>query len=142
MSMFSFVLTSVKCKLQERENELLKPLLGLLDANRCQAPGDSGIERLRIPMSDGRNVCVAEAVPVLHILNGRWKSPSRHERIIETHQQVGQRHHLLQSEELRRRCCRGEVIVERGQTFSDLRWTRSEERRVGKECRSRWSPYH
>src|ERR1043166_10343738 len=23
-----------------------------------------------------------------------------------------------------------------------LEWTRSEERRVGKECRSRWSPYH
>src|SRR2546430_8625466 len=23
-----------------------------------------------------------------------------------------------------------------------FRWTRSEERRVGKECRSRWSPYH
>ena len=22
------------------------------------------------------------------------------------------------------------------------RWIRSEERRVGKECRSRWSPYH
>ena len=22
------------------------------------------------------------------------------------------------------------------------RWNRSEERRVGKECRSRWSPYH
>ena len=22
------------------------------------------------------------------------------------------------------------------------RWGRSEERRVGKECRSRWSPYH
>ena len=22
------------------------------------------------------------------------------------------------------------------------RWCRSEERRVGKECRSRWSPYH
>src|SRR2546430_16378071 len=22
------------------------------------------------------------------------------------------------------------------------RWDRSEERRVGKECRSRWSPYH
>ena len=22
------------------------------------------------------------------------------------------------------------------------RWRRSEERRVGKECRSRWSPYH
>ena len=24
----------------------------------------------------------------------------------------------------------------------DLGATRSEERRVGKECRSRWSPYH
>src|SRR5947209_15559902 len=28
-------------------------------------------------------------------------------------------------------------------TFRPLpRYTRSEERRVGKECRSRWSPYH
>src|SRR3712207_7528420 len=25
---------------------------------------------------------------------------------------------------------------------SDARFSRSEERRVGKECRSRWSPYH
>src|SRR2546429_6110456 len=25
---------------------------------------------------------------------------------------------------------------------SDRQWDRSEERRVGKECRSRWSPYH
>ena len=27
-------------------------------------------------------------------------------------------------------------------TSSILRGSRSEERRVGKECRSRWSPYH
>ena len=27
-------------------------------------------------------------------------------------------------------------------TLSDYREKRSEERRVGKECRSRWSPYH
>ena len=26
--------------------------------------------------------------------------------------------------------------------FYDTRMSRSEERRVGKECRSRWSPYH
>ena len=26
--------------------------------------------------------------------------------------------------------------------ISDIIKTRSEERRVGKECRSRWSPYH
>ena len=28
------------------------------------------------------------------------------------------------------------------QAAPDKRLTRSEERRVGKECRSRWSPYH
>src|ERR1044071_1643322 len=28
------------------------------------------------------------------------------------------------------------------QPFLDLRTKRSEKRRVGKECRSRWSPYH
>ena len=26
--------------------------------------------------------------------------------------------------------------------MDSLRWLGSEERRVGKECRSRWSPYH
>ena len=26
--------------------------------------------------------------------------------------------------------------------FIAIRYSRSEERRVGKECRSRWSPYH
>ena len=29
-----------------------------------------------------------------------------------------------------------------GDTANNLIRTRSEERRVGKECRSRWSPYH
>ena len=28
------------------------------------------------------------------------------------------------------------------EVFSQEDFTRSEERRVGKECRSRWSPYH
>ena len=27
-------------------------------------------------------------------------------------------------------------------TFGEIKKPRSEERRVGKECRSRWSPYH
>ena len=31
----------------------------------------------------------------------------------------------------------GKVLV-----VKDLQLDRSEERRVGKECRSRWSPYH
>ena len=29
-----------------------------------------------------------------------------------------------------------------GVLSGSLIWARSEERRVGKECRSRWSPYH
>src|SRR5256885_7791940 len=28
------------------------------------------------------------------------------------------------------------------EAFRRQKWHRSEERRVGKECRSRWSPYH
>ena len=33
---------------------------------------------------------------------------------------------------------KGKVAIQKDTTFSQ----RSEERRVGKECRSRWSPYH
>lgn len=36
-----------------------------------QAARESGIERLRILMSDVRKVCVAETVPTQHFLNGR-----------------------------------------------------------------------
>ena len=36
------------------------------------------------------------------------------------------------------------VLVFKGFQELSINWTetRSEERRVGKECRSRWSPYH
>ena len=33
------------------------------------------------------------------------------------------------------------ITLRNGNTHND-KYTRSEERRVGKECRSRWSPYH
>src|SRR5215469_4998789 len=33
-------------------------------------------------------------------------------------------------------------VAEMDEMNRDMVWTRSEERRVGKECRSRWSPYH
>ena len=42
-------------------------------------------------------------------------------------------------------CGRGaDVIVVGSKNFTEQRilGERSEERRVGKECRSRWSPYH
>ena len=36
-----------------------------------------------------------------------------------------------------------EMLVESGgRNFDSNEESRSEERRVGKECRSRWSPYH
>ena len=34
------------------------------------------------------------------------------------------------------------ISMATGQTFLKFGLKRSEERRVGKECRSRWSPYH
>ena len=34
------------------------------------------------------------------------------------------------------------ALVDAGLPYIDLDKVRSEERRVGKECRSRWSPYH
>ena len=33
-------------------------------------------------------------------------------------------------------------IQEMAREFAEAKIRRSEERRVGKECRSRWSPYH
>src|SRR3989449_10715581 len=46
-------------------------------------------------------------------------------------------------EERRERSCAPDALEENG---FETRWLkiheRSEERRVGKECRSRWSPYH
>src|SRR3712207_459840 len=34
------------------------------------------------------------------------------------------------------------ILREKGVNFEEYDMPRSEERRVGKECRSRWSPYH
>ena len=34
------------------------------------------------------------------------------------------------------------VLIEKGELTSGSTWHEIEERRVGKECRSRWSPYH
>ena len=40
-------------------------------------------------------------------------------------------------------CHKGAIqIVDSGMEYNAIIDSRSEERRVGKECRSRWSPYH
>jgi len=35
-----------------------------------------------------------------------------------------------------------DIAIEQPPTYGTAKFYRSEERRVGKECRSRWSPYH
>src|SRR2546427_10573099 len=57
-------------------------------------------------------------------------------RAIAGREQVDQK-----GERAKRLARRAAWVVERGETFY-LPDRRSEERRVGKECRSRWSPYH
>ena len=52
--------------------------------------------------------------------------------------QYGQHQVTLETGEIARQA--SSVIVKMGDTVVLV--TRSEERRVGKECRSRWSPYH
>ena len=36
----------------------------------------------------------------------------------------------------------GTTVLDPGRSYGAMQDDRSEERRVGKECRSRWSPYH
>ena len=76
------------------------------------------IENKRIFAFDGTNECVAE------VEDGETL-------IFRTHD------------------CFDNQLSEEGSTIGSLNWDcinpalcRSEERRVGKECRSRWSPYH
>src|SRR5256885_1499143 len=49
---------------------------------------------------------------------------------------------LLEPLGTRRKLKRGDYLLKAGQREFPLTVMRSEERRVGKECRSRWSPYH
>src|SRR3712207_7456109 len=49
---------------------------------------------------------------------------------------------VLRQERVRLVVRKAPVGVEEAGDGVDLRQPRSEERRVGKECRSRWSPYH
>ena len=37
---------------------------------------------------------------------------------------------------------KGKIYIGLDHGYGNIKTARSEERRVGKECRSRWSPYH
>src|SRR3989442_12102922 len=58
-----------------------------------------------------------------------------------TREQVDALKRMLQQQEAERAKER-RAQEERERTLRTLQEQRSEERRVGKECRSRWSPYH
>src|SRR2546422_3736202 len=62
------------------------------------------------------------ALPIYDLREGPLDLPRRHVRVGRPHRAVG-----------------AELDLTR---VGDARRERSEERRVGKECRSRWSPYH
>src|SRR2546430_15878740 len=59
-------------------------------------------------------------------------------KIVETAKKIRRTLMVAQNFRFNRHTQVAKAIVERG----DLGEVRSEERRVGKECRSRWSPYH
>src|SRR3989454_4741616 len=61
-----------------------------------------------------------------------------------THQFITHHHEyqLAATEGVRADCAPSEFFPRRGATVHHAIGNRSEERRVGKECRSRWSPYH
>src|SRR5215510_15382241 len=60
------------------------------------------------------------------------------------HRDMGRLLHRLEGDHLVPVACRDQTSVAGKAIGTDGRTTlkRSEERRVGKECRSRWSPYH
>ena len=72
-----------------------------------------------------------------------WRKDARHEPIIVDLEALVPKEHLLRKIE---KVMDYEWLYERLDPYychdNGRPGTRSEERRVGKECRSRWSPYH
>ena len=52
------------------------------------------------------------------------------------------RHSVYQAEDIEKMCQPGTADYPHISLYYYIQYHRSEERRVGKECRSRWSPYH
>ena len=73
--------------------------------------------------------------PIFHHPELIWDAGSFDEQIAEDFNEVGASGRRYSRSEVK------EIVLGRLEgTLADT--TRSEERRVGKECRSRWSPYH
>src|SRR5256712_5291468 len=82
----------------------------------------TGVQTCALPISAGARF----------IEFGGWEMPLQYSGIVDEHLTVRQAVGLFDVSHM------GKIFVE-GPTAHAFR---SEERRVGKECRSRWSPYH
>ena len=82
----------------------------------------------RIALTPGQN----ELIPIAINMTNRIVTPFRNPEIISTSLTGGS----AKSGNCGEICVKGNVI------YVSTDKSRSEERRVGKECRSRWSPYH
>ena len=74
------------------------------------------------------------------VINGICKSSIKFDQII-----ISERNRLV-SKSLKKRFKKIKIEKDNQKIIDNCNWIflsiRSEERRVGKECRSRWSPYH
>src|SRR2546422_1025208 len=93
-----------------------------------QLPGSEGV------VQDERDLGrLAEKVGFPVILKAAAGGGGRGMKIVREKEQLSQMYRTASAEALAA-FGNGDMYVER--------YVRSEERRVGKECRSRWSPYH
>src|ERR1035441_7276030 len=92
-----------------------------------------------------------DAMKKLEFLVGRWsgegivvRGPGDPMRLRQTEDVQWKLDGLVMVVEGTGRNAEGQVVFRAFATiaYDDTTSTRSEERRVGKECRSRWSPYH
>src|SRR3989475_13207975 len=126
-------------------------MIALLAVLALQTPTVTAVRVDRAPQLDGRldDAAWSQATPVRDLLQsvpdeGRPVSESTEVRIVYDADAlyVGARLFDAEPGKIVRRLARRDASSHSDEFRVLLDSYRSEERRVGKECRSRWSPYH
>src|SRR5258708_39870872 len=96
-----------------------------------------------IPFPD-RALCLIQTIDhIALVVNWRFRTVHVFAGVrFVMHDTAGKSHHLPVKVDYRKHYAIMEAIEETSVTITFNYQPRSEERRVGKECRSRWSPYH
>src|SRR2546425_5937822 len=124
--------------------EGLKIALDNLDAVIALIKRSHSPEEARTGLSRQFRLTEIQANAILDMKLQRLTQLEREKLIQEYAETIKKIAHLksvLASEALVRQIIKNELLALK-EEYQDERRTRSEERRVGKECRSRWSPYH